>query len=223
MRVEISRGGKANIVLTKEEWERYGNSMGWKVGDDASVKTASAPSIRIVQSGDSHEVVMNKKGWEYLGKKAQFYGYDEDDDFVDDGFSEGERELYSDDFDDLDEEDGEEDEDYLSMLDDIDIDEDLSAEDEAEQEAFESTIDALGTATIGITDRTVPSHGVPYMIVSALEPISEFRDIDMTGDPTQAISDYLGTEPKNDSERRVMEMIREALAAGGMSVGEDVI
>lgn len=222
MKVEATGKDRANIVFTRHEWENYGNTMGWNARlakENGKIKTAGSPSIKLVANGDEHQVSMNYEGWRALGKRAQFFDEDDDYDYREESI--GEQDYYAD-FD-IDDSEGPDTE-MQNLLSDVgDIDESELAQDDAADEAFDTTIEALQTTLVGITDEKVSEHGVPYLILSALEPVSEFRDIDMSGDPTEAISRYLSREPDGEKETSVMRMVKDALSAAGIEVGENVI
>jgi hypothetical protein len=222
MRLEAKGKLAADIIFTRHEWENYGNSMGWNsrlAEEDGKIKTAGTPSIKLVAEGDNYQVAMNYEGWRSLGKRAQFF--DDDEEFYPGEASEGEAEYYSDfDIDDSEGPDLEMD----ALLSDIeDVEESPVGEHDAADEAMDIAAEALDTTLIGITDSSVSEHGIPSLILSALEPISEFRNIDTMGDPTEAISNYLRSEPGSEKEAAIMRQVADALKAAGIELGETLI
>jgi len=198
--------------------------MGWNsrlAEESGNVKTAGTSSIKLVAKGDDYQVSMNYEGWRALGKRAAFF--EDEDDFYPGEESIGETEYYDSDVDepeDPEDPDGE----VGAFINDIeDVEESSIGEAEAAEDAFSTTEDALETTLIGITDESVSEHGIPYLILSALEPISEYRNIDMEGDPIETISNYLGTKPQSEKESAVQDMVRDALAAAKINPGENLI
>jgi hypothetical protein len=59
---------------------------------------------------------------------------------------------------------------------------------------------------------------VPELIISALEPLSEFKDIDMMGDTKESLARYLESPTKSEEERELKSMIANALVESGNEV-----
>jgi hypothetical protein len=205
MRIDMNGEGRANIVLTKSEWESYGRSRGWDKVD--MNKQASSPSIELsTKDGESH-LKMNYEGWKSIGKKAGFE-YDEDESF-------DEEEYYSNDFDLGDKED---EENYLEDLQDVDTEVSGEAEEEYVAETISEVTATLVSSLLGIEDGQAPRELVPELIISALEPLSEFKDIDMMGDTKESLARYLESPTKSEEERELKSMIANALVESGNEV-----
>ncbi len=201
MRVESSQDGKTNIVLTKSEWESYGQAMGWNKSTD---KQASKPSIKLAEKDGKKYIDMNREGWLSLGKQAQFFTGEE---------TSGEDEYYNDSFEDV----NEKEDDYLKELDDVEVEE-VDSGDEAFEETVSSVTDILTSSLLGIEDGQVPQQLVPELIMSAIEPMSEYVDIDMLGDSREALAKYLSSPNKSEGEISLKSMIAAALTESGNEV-----
>lgn len=235
MKIEATDKGRGNIVLSKTEWIDYGRSMGWPA-TAKGVKTASAPSIKIAKEGNGHVLSMNQEGWMSIGKRAGFYDddlenfnydtVDGDDDYLFDGDDRSDPMNFDDEPRNDDIYEGEdflgdefEEDDLLDdELADLDVEESDLGKADATEEAMEDSLEALSTALYGIENGEVPPQVAPQLILSALEPMSEFRDIDTQEDPVAELSDYLESPPQTDGEIAVMDAIRNALDVAGIEL-----